>query len=170
MYNRKFRLQRDPDMHDMLVKLYNIPDDCGVMQKARDTDIIIRKPIGPERHLVVDWVQKKFNKAWSSETDMAFANRPLSCFIALKGRKLAGFACYDATALGYFGPTGVESAFRNKGIGTALLFACMQDMRLKGYGYAIIGGVGPAEYYRKTVGATDIPESTPGIWKTWLRE
>jgi hypothetical protein len=43
-------------------------------------------------------------------------------------------------------------------------------MRLKGYGYAIVGGVGPAEYYRKVVGAVDIQESSPGIWKTWLRE
>jgi hypothetical protein len=41
-------------------------------------------------------------------------------------------------------------------------------MKLKGYGYAIIGGVGPAEFYHKAVGATEIPGSTPGMWKTWL--
>jgi hypothetical protein len=162
--------QRNFLMHDMLVKLYNLPGDCPVVEKAMDHDVFIRKPIGPERHLVVEWVKTKFNKAWSSETDMAFSNRPVSCFIALKGQKLVGFACYDATALGYFGPTGVEAAFRNKGVGTALLFAALQDMKLKGYGYAIIGGVGPSEYYKKAVGATDIPESTPGIWKTWLQE
>jgi hypothetical protein len=157
-------------MHDMLVKLYNLPEDCGVLEKTRDRDLTIRKPIGPEKHLVVEWVKEKFNKAWASETDMAFSNRPVSCFIALKGEKLVGFACYDATALGYFGPTGVDAAHRDKGVGTALLFAALQDMRLKGYGYAVIGGVGPAEYYKKAVGAVDIPESSPGIWKTWLRE
>ena len=41
-------------------------------------------------------------------------------------------------------------------------------MRLKGYGYAIIGWIGPGEFYRKTVGAVEIPDSTPGIWKDWL--
>jgi GNAT superfamily N-acetyltransferase len=157
-------------MHDMLVKLYNLPTDSPVIEIAKDRDVVIRKPIGPEKHLVVEWVKKKFSKPWASETDMAISNKPISCFIALKGGKLVGFACYDATALGYFGPMGVDSAIREKGIGTALLFAALQDMIQKGYGYAIIGGVGPADFYKKTVGATDIPESTPGIWKTWLQE
>jgi hypothetical protein len=42
-------------------------------------------------------------------------------------------------------------------------------MKLKGYGYAIIGDVGPAEFYRKTVGAVEIPDSTPGIYKGMVR-
>jgi len=37
-------------------------------------------------------------------------------------------------------------------------------MRDDGYAYAIIGGVGPAEYYSKTVGATVIAGSSPGIY------
>jgi hypothetical protein len=42
-------------------------------------------------------------------------------------------------------------------------------MKLKGYGYAVIGAVGPAEFYRKTVAAVEIPDSAPGLWKTWVR-
>ena len=38
-------------------------------------------------------------------------------------------------------------------------------MRANGYAYAIIGGVGPAEYYRKSVGARLIEGSNPGIYK-----
>ena len=64
--------------------------------------------------------------------------------------------------------TGVLEAFRRNGTGTALLLAALLDMKLKGYGYAIIGGVGPAEYYRKVVGAEDISNSTPGLWKNWV--
>ena len=41
-------------------------------------------------------------------------------------------------------------------------------MKLKGYGYAIIGGAGPAEFYRKAVGAEGISNSTPGLWKNWV--
>ena len=43
-------------------------------------------------------------------------------------------------------------------------------MKALGYGYAIIGGVGPAEFYEKAVGATIIQGSEPGIYKgvlTW---
>lgn len=41
-------------------------------------------------------------------------------------------------------------------------------MRDAGYGYAIIGGVGPAEFYRRTVGAIEIPDSNPGIYAEML--
>ena len=46
--------------------------------------------------------------------------------------------------------------------------ACMLDMRLKGYGYAIIGSVGQTEFYSRAVGAVEIPDSTPGIWDGML--
>jgi hypothetical protein len=45
----------------------------------------------------------------------------------------------------------------------------MLDMKLKGYGYAIIGWVGPAAYYAKAMGAVGIPDSTPSVWKTWVK-
>ena len=156
-------------MTDMLVKLYDLEDDWSFLAEQGKSGITIRKPIGPEKRLIVDWVRKRFHlDAWASETDMALSNRPITCFVAIKKKKLIGFACYDATALGYFGPTGVLKTQRGRGTGRALLLACLLDMKLKGYGYAIIGSVGPAEYYRKTVGAVEIPDSTPGIWKNWL--
>jgi hypothetical protein len=46
--------------------------------------------------------------------------------------------------------------------------ACLEDMRQAGYGYAIIGGVGPAEFYAKTVGAVAIEGSEPGIYRGLL--
>jgi ribosomal protein S18 acetylase RimI-like enzyme len=157
-------------MHDMLVKLYDIPDDWSFVGKMEEQEITVRKPIGPEHQLIVRWVKEKFHGAWSSEMQNALANRPVSCFVAVKNKAMIGFACYDATALGFFGPTGVEGKYRGKGVGKALLLACLLDMKLKGYGYAIIGGVGPADYYKKTVNAVDIPDSSPGLWKTWMQE
>jgi predicted N-acetyltransferase YhbS len=70
-----------------------------------------------------------------------------------------GFACHDATCLNFFGPTGVEPKAQQNGIGKALLFACLEDMKHQGFGYAIIGGVGPAEFYSKAVGAVAIEGS-----------
>ncbi len=155
-------------MPDMLVKLYDLPDDWSFLQAQAAKGIAIRKPIGPEKHLIEEWVKDHFSGAWSSEVDMALSNRPITCFIAIQGEKMIGFACYDATALGFFGPTGVAAESRGQGTGKALLKACLLDMKLKGYGYAVIGAVGPAEFYAKAAGATVIPDSEPSIWKNWL--
>ena len=57
-----------------------------------------------------------------------------------------------------------ESA-RGKGIGAALLLRCMEAMYDEGYGYAIIGGVGPADFYSKILGATLIEGSEYSIYK-----
>jgi hypothetical protein len=37
-------------------------------------------------------------------------------------------------------------------------------MRNAGYAYGIIGGAGPVDFYTKSVGATVIPNSVPGIY------
>jgi GNAT superfamily N-acetyltransferase len=155
--------------HDMLVKLYELDNTWDFLQKQKEKGILIRKPIGTEKSVVINRVKEKFGKGWASEAGVAIGNKPISCFIATKDNVLIGFACYDATALGFFGPTGVDEEFRGLGIGKALLMACLLDMKLRGYGYAIIGAVGPAEFYARAVGATIIPDSWPGIYDDLLK-
>jgi len=65
---------------------------------------------------------------------------------------------------------GVDEAARGTGVGAALLVACLHAMAARGYFYAVIGGVGPAEFYAKTVGAVEIPDSTPGPYRGMLRD
>lgn len=154
--------------HDMLVKLYDLKDDWSFITEQEEKGIFIRKAIGPERSKVVKWAREKFSEYWASEVERAMSNFPLSCFIAVKNLRLIGFACYDSTALGFFGPTGVDEECRGKGTGKALLLACLLDMKLKGYGYAVIGAVGPAEFYAKAVGATNIPDSEQSLYKNLL--
>ena len=155
-------------MTDMLVKLYDLPESMPSLSESLAPKIMIRKPIGSEKSLIVGWVREKFGEVWAGETEITFARSPISCYIAQQDQKMVGFACYDAAALGYFGPTGVAEAFQRKGIGKALLLTCLQEMKLKGYGYAIIGWVELQEFYEKSAGAIVIPNSTPGIWKNWL--
>jgi GNAT superfamily N-acetyltransferase len=156
-------------MPDMLIKLYNLTDDWRFIAEQKERGFDIRKPIGPEKNIIVNWVSDHFSPGWAAETDIATANTPRSCFVAVKASKFVGFACYDATALGYFGPTGVDKSERGRGIGQALLKACLLDMKLKGYGYAIAGNVSDPGYYQETVGAIEILDSSPGIYKNRVK-
>jgi len=148
----------------MLVKLYALPPLEARLAEQSAQGIAIRRAIAPEKHHVLAWVRQHFSEFWVSEADSAFANRPVSCWLAVEGAALIGFGCYDATAKGFFGPTGVGEAARGRGVGAALLLACLHDMRAQGYGYGIIGGVGPIDFYARIVGATVIEDSTPGVY------
>jgi GNAT superfamily N-acetyltransferase len=156
-------------MPDMLVKLYTLPDVEEVLAQQRKAGREIRQALPLEKHIVVEWVKNTFDVYWANECDVAFARQPVSCFITIENGQLLGFACYDATYKNFFGPIGVSEQCRGQGIGKALLLACLHAMKAEGYAYAIIGGVGPVEFYAKTVGAVEIEGSTPGIYRDRLR-
>ena len=151
-------------MPDMLVRLYALPD----RHKPPKGGYVVRRAAAYDKSAILHWIGQSFSAQWASEADVAFSRQPISCFIALHREKVVGFACYEATCRGYFGPGGVLEAYRGKGLGTALLLECLRSMKEMGYAYAIIGGVGPKEFYAKAVGAIEIPDSTPGIYTTPL--
>lgn len=155
---------------DMLIKLYPAPAlDCAASRSAAEASgIVLRKPIGPEHTAIVRWVADRFGPGWASEVQVALGNRPVSVWVAMQQTELLGFACHDATARGFFGPIGVADAARSKGLGSALLRVCLQDMRASGYGYAIAGGVGAPEFFQRVAGAVEIPDSTPGLYANRL--
>jgi GNAT superfamily N-acetyltransferase len=153
----------------MLVRLYDLPEPSNRIAALHQAGVDVRRALAPERHVVVSWVRQQFGEGWASECEVSFARLPISCFRAQRGQDVLGFACYDATAKAFFGPTGVLETERKRGIGTALLLAALQAMAAEGYAYAIIGGAGPAEFYAKTVGAVPIAGSTPGIYADLLR-
>ena len=152
-------------MADLLVKLYELPDDRARLEQLRHDGITIRNAMALEKHLVVDWVAKTFGRRWASECDVSFANQPISCFIAMKDGGLVGFSCYDSTMRNFFGPMGVAENARDKGIGTALLLRCLHAMAAGGYGYAVICDAGPIKFYEKTVNAFEIPDSSHGVFR-----
>jgi len=153
---------------DMLVKLYALPDSRDVYERLNKAGVVTRRALAPEKHTVVAWVRQHFSEHWASEVEVAFSRQPISCFIAVRQKSILGFACHDATCPNFFGPTGVDPNERKHGIGKALLFDCLEAMKQKGYGYAIIGGVGPAEFYTKAVGAIPIEGSEPGVYRGLL--
>lgn len=158
---------RTKTMPDLLVPLYRLDDDRGT---GTSENITVRRALAPEAHIVADFAKKHFSRAWASECGTAMAGRPPSLFLAHEGQRILGFACYDATAKGLFGPTGIDVAARGRGIGRRLLLAALHAMRDAGYAYAVIGGAGPVNFYKRHCNAVEIADSDPGYYASMLRD
>lgn len=158
-------------MKDMLVRLIGLPDvsldEAGLLGKEK---VVFRRAIAPEKHLVSNWVLEHFGEYWQSEVEVAFSRQPVSCWLAQRGNDILGFACYESTAKNFFGPTGTHENERGKGIGKILLIKSLESMMEMGYAYAIIGGVGPSEFYEKAVNAKIIEGSDVSIYQNLIRK
>lgn len=155
-------------MPDMLVRLYDLPDPSPYLQRTAEQGVEVRRAEPWDRSRLRRFVREQFGELWSVEADLAFNHMPITAFLALQRGEIVGFAAYECTRRGFFGPTGVREELRGKGIGAALLFRCLESMREMGYAYAVIGGVGPASFYEKVCGAFVIPGSEVAVYRPLL--
>lgn len=151
-------------MPDLLVPLYKLPSAEPALARLRTEGVIVRTAYPFELSRVRRFIARHFSESWADEAQAGFARMPITCWIAVREKRVIGFACVDATARGFFGPTGVDPAERGRGVGGALLIASLHSLRAMGYAYGIIGAAGPVDFYVKTVNAIPIPDSTPGIY------
>ena len=150
-------------MQDMLVRLYDLPSCESERERLLADGVQCRRAETFERGRVLTFVRERW-ASWGDELLAAFAHLPPTVYIAVEGSAIIGFACYNATRPDFFGPTGVDAAARKRGVGRVLLIQCLAALAAEGYAYAIIGGVGPAKFYERSVGAELIAGSSPGIF------
>jgi GNAT superfamily N-acetyltransferase len=151
-------------MPDMLVRLYDLPDASLYYRRAEEAGVAVRRADPWDHARYRRFVEGTFGELWAVEADLAYRQSPITAFVAEREGRIVGFAAYECTRRGYFGPTGVQPDERGRGIGGALLFRCLESMCEMGYAYAIIGGVGPQDYYKKVCGAFVIPGSEVGVY------
>src|SRR3954469_18591315 len=151
-------------MPDMLVNLLKLTPLEPLLSELRRSGVIIRRAQPHEITPVRDFLSEKFEAGWANEISVGYAKKPVWFFIPIRARRVIGFGAYECTRRNFFGPTGVAKSERGRGVGYALLLACLWGVREMGCVYAIIGGAGPVEFYERTVGATLIPDSAPGIY------
>lgn len=146
---------------DLLVNLTNLPPLNAAALKS--AGVTIKLAMQPDRYAILDYIEKTFSKTWRGECEAVLGRCPAGCFIAEKEHRIIGFACYDSTAKGYFGPLGVSEEARGMGVGGALTLRCLYAMREMGYGYAVIGWVGDAlPFYQKVLPQLwQIPDGQP---------
>lgn len=105
---------------------------------APPEDVVIRRARPKDRERTLAAVDRMFARAWWFETSLAFKADEPTCIIAERDGEVIGFADYDATNFGLFGPTGVDESLRGKKVGAVLLRVCLREMRALGYPYALI--------------------------------
>lgn len=151
-------------MPDLLVNLLKLPP-----AEPESDEFLVRRAQAFEISAVRSFVAEKFSQSWADEISVGFARQPISVFVATMERELIGFAAYECTRRGFFGPMGVVDSAHGKGAGKALLLAALWGLREMGYVYGIVGAAGPVRFYQKTVGAIVIPDSEPGIYTDLLK-
>jgi len=153
----------------MLVNLLRVPPCEPALEGLRAAGLVVRRARPWELTQVRAFVRDNFSRAWADEISVGLVSQPATVFVALREGRLVGFAAYECTRKNFFGPTGVIEEERGRGLGRALLLAALRALRELGYAYAVIGGVGPAEFYERTCGARLIPDSSPGVYADPLR-
>ena len=148
----------------MLVNLTRLPPVEAALVELRGAGVSVRRARPWESTAVREFVSEQFSQNWADEISGGLVRQPVTVFVALREGRLVGFAAYECTRKDFFGPTGVVESERGRGVGRALLLASLRGLRELGYAYAIIGGVGPAEFYERAVGARLIPDSSPGVY------
>jgi GNAT superfamily N-acetyltransferase len=175
---------------DLLVRLYTLPPLAPRLDAVAPAGVTVRRALASERHAVVAFAEAQGSRGWASECEVAFARRPIGCFVAVEAapaaaaqpgvvtpgagypstpETLVGFACIEATAPGFFGPQAVRDDRRGKGVGAALLLSALHALAAEGHPYAIVGWASELEFYRKVAGAVPIAGSEPGIYRAPLR-
>ena len=151
-------------MPDMLVNLLKLAPLEPILAELGGAGVIVRRARPHEMTLVRDFVLENFEAGWADEISVGYGHQPVTLLIAIRDGRVTGFGAYECTRRGFFGPMGVAPAERGRGVGRALLLACLWGLREMGYVYGIIGGAGPTEFYERAAGATVIPDSAPGIY------
>jgi mycothiol synthase len=102
-------------------------------------------------------VAEDFGGAWPWEIGLALAADPPAVHVALDPRSMvapyAAFAAHDGNnrGLGWFGPAGTWAAHRGKGLGEALLLACLVDVAVH-HPVCEVAWIGPREFYQRSAG------------------
>lgn len=127
-----------------------------LVARAATQGYAIRRASPVDAAWIAAAVALEFGGAWPFEIARALRTDPASVHMALHGESLAAFAAHDGNnqRLGWFGPAGTWPAHRGRGLGEALLVACLVDISAA-HATAEIAWIGPREFYERTVGVVD---------------
>jgi ribosomal protein S18 acetylase RimI-like enzyme len=119
----------------------------------------------PDERALPGAVAAEFGGAWPFELARALGHEPAGgpggpggsggsgVHVALRDGAYCAFAAHDGNnrGLGWFGPTGTWPAHRGRGLGEALLLACLVDVAAA-HARCEVAWIGPRPFYEKVAG------------------
>ena len=122
-------------------------------ERARARGYEIRRAGRDEAEALSAAISIGFGGAWPHEVERALAYDPCGVHVALHDGRLAAFAAHDGNnqGLGWFGPAGTWPAHRGRGLGEALLLACLVDVAAA-RAVCEVAWIGPRPFYEKAAG------------------
>jgi len=126
----------------------------------------VLRPLPHRSPEILEMIEREFSPAWRAESSVALARTPCTMKVICPKdpSHVLAFCCWDCTAKGFLGPVGVLSEARGMDLGRAVVLSTLYSMREDGYAYAVVGGAGPVEFFRKICDARPIEGSDPGIY------
>jgi len=120
--------------------------------RAADAGYAIRRA-RPDERALVGAVAAEFGGAWPFELLRALGHEPAGVHVAMRDGAYCAFAAHDGNnrGLGWFGPTGTWPAHRGRGLGEALLLACLVDVAAA-HSQCEVAWIGPRPFYEKVAG------------------
>ena len=145
--DRKTRVDMEVDLKEVDL------DTAATAARLAAEGIVVRRTNDADISGTSAFVLQTFSRGWQIEVEETrrFPLPPLN--VAIYKEQVVGFAAYDVTGYGRFGPTGTRPDMRQRGIGGVLLKMCLQQMSDRGDSTAEIAWAGPVAFYAKEVGA-----------------
>jgi GNAT superfamily N-acetyltransferase len=131
----------------------------------------VRRATDEDRAALLEFVATRFAGVWALEVGRALDGPRRAVHVAVQHnvpaaaqqnpnaavqQNFVAFAAADGNnqGLGWFGPAGTDERHRGRGLGEALLLACLEDVRgLPEAG--VIAWIGPKEFYARACGAVE---------------
>lgn len=124
--------------------------------RAEDAGYRVRRAAVDDIAELADRIGRTFSTTWAFEVERAVRHRPSGVHIAEQRSSgaLAAFAAHDGNnrGLGWFGPAGTFAEHRRKGLGEALLLACLVDVAEAGHEQCTVAWIGPRDFYDRVAG------------------
>ncbi len=109
-----------------------------------------------------EWIARSFGGRWPEEAEAGWnwfardgEGRPVG-FATYEQRSFRWWwldRWFDQADVGIFGPMGVDRSLRKKRLGRILLRRSLRSLQARGFARALIGAVGPVEFYERWAGA-----------------
>jgi len=125
-----------------------------LVRRAETQGYQLRRAGEADRGLLAAAVTARFSGAWAFEIARALDGDPPAVHVALAAGEVAAFAAHDGNnrGLGWFGPAGTLEPHRGKGLGEALLIACLRDVAAAGRRECTVAWIGPRAFYQRAAG------------------